>query len=203
MLKREDLLELTRRMTISRSNIIRIAGAYMDPEGYDDGTFNVSFFDLSSKDKEKNLELAKAIPFAETNEAIKEYAFPGKDPKSLEMMKLLEAIRASRLENDAMLETFYGIVGENHKTDAPYSIILFFGSYDIPIKGSDHAGQWESEEVYDYLICAICDLKDEYESGEPYAGFLYPSFKDHSCDLEHIAVMNREKAEFLWVSSQR
>ena len=81
MLKREDLLELTRRMTISRSNIIRIAGAYMDPEGYDDGTFNVSFFDLSAKDKEKNLELAKAIPFAETNEAIKEYAFPGKRPE--------------------------------------------------------------------------------------------------------------------------
>ncbi len=51
-----------------------------------------------------------------------------------------------------------GIMGENHKTYKPYSIILFFGSYDIPIKGSDHAGQWESEEVYDYLICAICDL---------------------------------------------
>jgi hypothetical protein len=171
----------------------------MDPEGYDDGTFNVSFFDLSAKDKEKNLEIAKAIPFAETNKVLREYDFPGKDPKSLEMMRLLEAIRTSRLENDAMLETFYGVVGENHKTDASYSIMLFFGSYDIPIKGLDHSGQWESEEVYDYLICAICNLAGEYESSEPYAGFLYPSYKDRSCDMEHIAVMNKEKVEFLWL----
>lgn len=199
MLIREDLLELTRRMTVSRSNIIRVAGAYMDPDGYDDGTFNVSFLGLSAHDKEVNLEIAKTIPFAETNVELKEFDFPGKTPKSVEMMKLLEAMRQSRLENDAMLETFYGIVGEHHKTNKPYSILLFFGSYDIPLKGSDHESQWESEEVYNYLICAICGLVGEYESGSPYSGFLYPSFKNHSCDMEHIAVYNSERIDFLWV----
>ena len=34
MINREDMLELTRRMTPARSHIDRIAGAYYDAEGY-------------------------------------------------------------------------------------------------------------------------------------------------------------------------
>ena len=37
------MLELTRRMTPSRNCFSRIAGAYMDEEGYEDGTFNIHF----------------------------------------------------------------------------------------------------------------------------------------------------------------
>ena len=77
--------------------------------------------------------------------------------------------------------------------------MISYGIYDIPLKGADHAGQWESEEVYKYLICAICDLAGEYEPGAPYAGFLYPSFKNRSCDTEHIAVLNYDRTEFLYL----
>ena len=63
MLRREDMMELTRRMTPSRSSIDRIAGCYFDEEGYVDGTFNTSFLNLSVKDKEKNLQIARAVPF--------------------------------------------------------------------------------------------------------------------------------------------
>ena len=48
MIQREDMLELTRRMTPARSCISRIAGAYFDEEGYVDGTFNtVSYTHLT------------------------------------------------------------------------------------------------------------------------------------------------------------
>ena len=67
MINREDMLELTRRMTTKRTSMTRIAGAYMDADGFIDGTFNTSFLKLSPRDKEKNLAIAKAIPFAETN----------------------------------------------------------------------------------------------------------------------------------------
>ena len=61
MINREDMLELTRRMTPARSHIDRIAGAYYDAEGYIDGTFNTHFLKLSTAEKTKNLELAKAV----------------------------------------------------------------------------------------------------------------------------------------------
>ena len=43
MINREDMMELTRRMTPARSSVGRIAGAYFDEEGYVDGTFNTNF----------------------------------------------------------------------------------------------------------------------------------------------------------------
>ena len=56
---REDMLELTRRMTVSRSCFSRIAGAYMDEEGFIDGSFNTHFLKLSGSEKERNLNIAK------------------------------------------------------------------------------------------------------------------------------------------------
>ena len=38
MINRDDMLELTRRMTPSRNCFARIVGAYMDEEGFEDGT---------------------------------------------------------------------------------------------------------------------------------------------------------------------
>ena len=53
MINREDMLELTRRMTPKRASITRIAGCYLDKDGEIDGTFNTNFRNLSLKEKEK------------------------------------------------------------------------------------------------------------------------------------------------------
>ena len=42
MINRDDMLELTRRLTPARSSVGRIAGAYFDEESYADGTFNTN-----------------------------------------------------------------------------------------------------------------------------------------------------------------
>ena len=62
-INREDMLELTRRMTLKRNCFDRIAGAYLDEEGFVDGTFNKHFQKLSTKDQKSNLEIAKTVPF--------------------------------------------------------------------------------------------------------------------------------------------
>ena len=59
MINREDMLALTRRMTVKRTSITRIAGSYMDIDGFIDGTFNTSFLNLNPAEQEKNLALAK------------------------------------------------------------------------------------------------------------------------------------------------
>ena len=45
-INREDMLELTRRMTVKRNCFDRIAGAYLDEDGYVDATFNRHFQNL-------------------------------------------------------------------------------------------------------------------------------------------------------------
>ena len=66
MINREDMLELTRRMTPARNCFDRIAGAYINDIGEVDESFNIHFGKLSNSEKARNLELAKAIPFSKT-----------------------------------------------------------------------------------------------------------------------------------------
>ena len=60
-INRDDMLELTRRMTIARTSMTRIAGSYMDADGFIDGTFNTNFLKLKNSEKEKNLTIAKVF----------------------------------------------------------------------------------------------------------------------------------------------
>jgi len=192
MINRDDMLELTRRMTPSRNCFSRVAGAYMDPEGYDNGTFNIHFGKLSPTETKKNLALAKAIPFAKTNEQLKEYAFPKAEPKQRGMWSLLYALKDIRLKDDALLNIFYELVGESYRTDKEYSIFMFSGSYDVPVKGADKEWMEGSEEVYDFLVCAISPLVGDNEPGEPEFGFLFPAFSDRSSDSDRIDIYHRD-----------
>lgn len=63
MINREDMLALTRRMTVKRTSITRIAGSYMDEEGFSEGTFNTHFQNLSPAEREKNLHWQKQFLF--------------------------------------------------------------------------------------------------------------------------------------------
>ena len=192
MINRNDMLELTWRMTPARNCFARVAGAYMDEDGYDEGTFNIHFGKLKQAEAKRNLELAKAIPFAKTNEQLKEYRFPKGESRKDSMWQLLLAMKNSGLKDDGLLSIFYEIVGENYDAVDEYSIFLFYGSYDVPTKGTD--GEWleGSEEVYDFIVCAISPLEGEYEPGKPEFGFLFPAFVDRSSDSGVIDIFNAE-----------
>ena len=190
MINRDDMLELTRRMNPSRNCFMRVAGAYMDEEGFDNGTFNIHFGKLDQTDTKRNLEMAKTIPFSTTNEQLKEYDFSLGEARKNSMWSLLSALKQNNLRDDALLSIFYEVVGETYKTDKEYSIFVFSGSYDVPVKGTDGAWMEGSEEVYDFLICAIAPLEGQYEPGKPEFGFLFPAFVDRSSDSNTIDIYN-------------
>ncbi len=219
-INREDMLELTRRMTLSRTCFSRIAGAYFDEEGYVDGTFNRHFQKLTPAERQANLELSKAVPFAKTNVELKEYAFDAGEEKPGGIRQMLMALQACELKNDALLETFYEALGEtmgesrnesvnsvdsrmgNHMTwdalcrgwrpQGSFAFYIFHGTYDVPRKGTDHESQWESEEVYSFLIGAFCAVDEEYNPAPPVGGFLFPAFRDRCADDNRIEIFLKD-----------
>lgn len=182
------MLELTRRMTLARTSFTRIAGCYVDKNGEFDGSFNTNFLKLSAQERNKKLKLAKEIPYSATNINLKRYEFSQNLRKPGGMWQLLMAMNECGLKNDALMDTFYDVVMENYRADTEYAILVFHDRYDIPAKASDNQRLWESEEVFEYMICAICPLSGEYEPGKPESGFLFPAFTDRSADPNHIAV---------------
>ena len=122
MINRDDMLELTRRMTPQRNCFSRVAGAYVDKDGFVDGTFNIHFGKLSAAETKKNLEIAKTVPFARTNEQLKEYAFS--DDKKSNLWSLLTAIKQSELKDDSLLEVLYDIVVDNYRAKKDYAVYV-------------------------------------------------------------------------------
>lgn len=192
MINREDMLELTRRMTLARSSFTRIAGCYVDKDGEFDGSFNTNFLKLSPAERTGKLKIAKTIPFSATNVNLKKYEFPQSVQKPGTMWQLLMAMKECGLKNDALMDTFYDLIMESYRADSEYAVLVFHGRYDIPAKASDKESLWESEEVFEYMICALCPLAGEYDPGEPECGFLFPAFTDRSGDLNHIAVFQAD-----------
>lgn len=191
-INREDMMELTRRMTVRRNCFSRIAGAYLNADGFVDGTFNRHFLKLSPKDRQVNLEIAKKVPFAKTNVNLKEFEFSQEDEGAGSVWQLLMALRQCELKNDALLDTFYEMTGERYRAKGDYAVCFFFGSYDVPLKASDKESLWESEEVYSFLICVICQVHGDYELGEAECGFLFPAFKDRSSDEHRIYIFQAD-----------
>ena len=191
MINREDMLELTRRMTPARSSVARIAGAYFDEEGYIDGTFNTHFLNLSASERSRNLGMAKTVLLAKTNEQLCEKQIPATERRPGSVWQLLDGIMEAELKNDAFLDILYEIIGEKYHPGYPYACFVYFGQYDVPVKGSDKEWMEGSEEVYTYLLCTLSPLEGEYEPGKPVAGFLYPAFKERSENREYINVYKK------------
>ena len=192
MINREDMLELTRRMTPARTSFVRMAGCYTDSDGEYDGSFNIHFLKLSGSEKARNLAIAKKIPFAESNEKLREYRFPETSQGPGSIWQMLMALRECGLKNDALMDSFYDLVMEHYQSRRSYAVYMFHDRYDIPAKAADKERLWESEAVFEYLICVICPLADEYEPGEPECGFLFPAYTDGGADLNHVAVFQKD-----------
>ena len=69
-----------------------------------------------------------------------------------------------------------------------FGIYIYHGIYDIPKKGSDHSEQWESEEIYNFLICVVAPIDKDYNAGTPKCGFIFPAFEDRSAEPGKIDV---------------
>ena len=177
MIDREDMLALTRRMNVKRTSITRIAGAYIDREGFVDGTFNTRFLKLSAPERARNLEIAKAIPFAETNLSLKRYVIPQEKRGEGTLWQLLMGARSAGLENDALLDIFYEVAAARYRPGHDYGVFFFHDRYDIPAKAADHERLGESEQVFEYLIC----------------GFLFPAYAGGGALVNCIDIYQADK----------
>lgn len=185
------MMELTRRMTLAKNCFTRIAGAYMDEEGYVDGTFNTHFYNLSSPEKKKNLELAKKVPFANTNVNLVSHHFGDSQKKPGTMWQLLRGLLDCELKNDELMETFYEVVGERFSFEEPYAIYVYHGCYDVPVRGTDKSLMDESEEIYNFMICTISPMLKDYEPDDPMCGFLFPAFTERHSDIHNVFVFDK------------
>lgn len=114
--------------------------------------------------------------------------------------KLLMALSQYGLKDDLLVQTLceqlaegiYSTRDSSNRTNRlrgqEFGIYIYHGIYDIPKKGSDHSEQWESEEIYSFLICVVAPVDKDYNAGTPKCGFIFPAFEDRSAEPGKIDV---------------
>ena len=128
---------------------------------------------------------------------LKEFTFPDSVKGKDSMWQLLQTMLDCGLKNDALMDVFYEQMADGYAVDHESAVFVFHGVYDIPLKGKDKESQWESEEVYEFIICTVSPMFEQYEPEAPIFGFLYPAFSDRSADKEKIDIFhaNPERVE--------
>ncbi|MCM1224306.1 MAG: DUF4317 domain-containing protein [Lachnospiraceae bacterium] len=213
-MNRKDILELKRRLKKDDCTFTRLCGCYVDANRSKVVTFGETFLNLEDEEFYKYLEIAKKTLSGALANNLLEFEFPLEEESPGGRQQFLMALRGSALKNDDLLERLYDLIIDNYAYPGNYLILVFHDAYDVMTRTMDNDKLDESEEVYEYLLCAVCPVvlskpglgyrEDENRIGPrirdwivslPETGFLFPAFTDRSSDIHSVLCYHKNPKE--------
>lgn len=213
-MNKKEVLELKRRFKKEAATFTRVCGCYVDGNHNKVCKFGNTFLNLDEDEFYKYLEIANKALSGTIGNNLLELKFPIEEEEVGGRQHILMALRASKLEDENLLDTFYDLVIDTYDHAGNYLIVLFHDAYDVMSRTSDNNNLDESEEVYEYLICAICPvdlskpglgfLEEEHRIGPRVrdwvvgavdTAFLFPAFNDRSTDIHSTLFYTKNTKE--------
>lgn len=198
--------ELKRRLKKDDVTFTKVCGCYVDADRNKVVKFNKTFLNLEDDQFFKYLEIAKNVLSGKVGDHILTLDFPVAEEEKGGRQQILMALRESKLENEELLDVYYDQVIDTYDYPGNYLILLFHDVYDVMTRTSDNQKLDESEEVYEYLLCAICPVKlskpalgylaaenaigpreRDWVVDAPDTGFVFPDFDDRSTNIHSVA----------------
>lgn len=207
----KEIGEIRRRIRRDRSNMTQIYGCYVNESGEIVSQFQQSTAIMPENEAEKYFGLFRKILSGTVGKNLIDISFQTSQVAGSPEHKLLMDLRAARLSNEEQRMALYKKVMESVDLDCAYLILLGCDSYDVPFKSKDDAVQADnSDEVYTYLLCAICPVKltkatlhydaqsKEFHDGgasnvasSPELGFLFPAFDNRATNIYNTLYYTR------------
>lgn len=210
----KEVAELKKRMKKGGAQFDRICGCYVNADKQKVCTFNERFLNLEEEEFYKYLDIASKSLSGKLGNNLLNLEFPMDEEEVGGRQHSLLALRDTCLENEDMLNSFYNHIIDTFDYEGNYLIVLFHGNYDVIRKSSDRADLDESEEVYSYILCAICpvDLAKpalgyreaeqrigsrirDWVVGSPNTAFLFPAFDDRSSNIHATLLYTKNTKE--------
>lgn len=208
---KKGVLELKRRFTKENCTFTRMSGCYVDAGKNKVVNFSETFLNLEDEEFYKYLEIAKKALSGTVGNNLLELDFPLDEEAAGGKQQFLMGMRDSKLKNPDLLDRFYDMIIDNYDYVGNYLILVFHDAYDVMTKTNDNNALDESEEVYEYLLTAICPVQlskpglgyreDENRIGPrirdwvvsvPDTGFLFPAFTDRSTDIHSVMFYTKD-----------
>ena len=213
-MNKKEVLELKRRFKKDSATFTRLVGCYVDANHNKVCKFGGTFLNLEEEEFHKYLEIANKSLSGTLGNNLVELHFPLEEEEVGGRQQILMALRESKLEDENLLDAYYDLIIDTYEHTGNYLILLYHDTYDVMTRTSDNRNLDESEEVYDYLICAICPvslskpglgyLESEQRIGSrvrdwvvsvPDTAFLFPTFTDRSTDIHSTLFYTKNAKE--------
>lgn len=213
MLKKE-VLELKKRFTKNGCTFTKMAGCYIDADKNKVVNIHETFLNLEEEEFYKYLDIAKKTLSGNIHNNLLELEFPKEEEETGGKQQFLMGLRESKLKNPELFDRFFDLVIEHYDYPGNYLILLFHDAYDVIKKTSDNLKIDESEEVYEYILCAICPVTlskaalgyredqqrigsriRDWVVGAPDSGFLFPAFTERSADIHSVLFYTKDTKE--------
>lgn len=213
-MNKKEVLELKRRFKKDQATFTQLVGCYVDCNHNKVCKFGGKFLTLEEEEYYKYLEIANKVLSGTVGNNLLDLEFPLQEEEVGGRQQILMALRESKLENEELLDTYYDLVIDTYDEAGNYLILLYLDSYDVMTRTRDNINLDESEEVYEYLLCAICPVTlskpglgylegeqrigpriRDWVVGAPDTGFLFPSFNDRSTDIHSALFYTKNTKE--------
>ena len=213
-MNKKDIMEIKRRFKKESCTFTRMCGCYVDAEKNKIVDFGQTFLNLEDEEFYKYLEISKKVLSGTVGNNLLTLDIPIEEEAAGGRQQFLMGLRESRLKNKDLMDRFYDMVIDSYDYAGNYLILVFHDAYDVMTKTTDNNKLDESEEVYEYLLCAICPVSlskpglgyraDEnrigprirdWVVGAPDTGFIFPAFNDRSTDIHALLFYTRDTKE--------
>ena len=213
-MNKKEVLELKKRFKKDQATFTRLVGCYVDCNREKICKFGGKFLTLEEEEYYKYLEIANKVLSGTLGNNLLNLSFPIEEEQVGGRQQILMALRDTDLEDETLLDTYYDLVIDTYDEPGNYLILLFMDSYDVMTRTNDNNNLDESEEVYKYLMCAICPVSlskpglgylesekrigpriRDWVVGAPDTGFLFPAFNDRSTDIHSTLFYTKNTKE--------
>ena len=208
----KEIGEIRRHLRRDRSNMTTIYGCYVNAQKEIISEFSQSLGIMPENESEKYFALLKRTLSGTLGKNLIDISFKTSQVACSPEHQLLMDLRQTRLKDDELRRSFYQKIIDSVSFEDNYLILLGCDSYDVPFKSKDDSTQADqSEEVYTYLVCAICPVKQtkpnlHYVAEEklfhdgamaqmvsaPQLGFLFPAFDNRATNIYNALFYSRD-----------
>ena len=199
----KDIGEIRRHLRRDRSNITALFGCYVNDNKEIITEFRQSTGIMPENESDKYFALLRRTLSGSIGKNLIDITFKTSQVADSPEHKLLMGLRESKCNDEQMREAFFKKIIDTVVIEGSYLILLACDSYDVPFKSKDDALQSDkSEEVYTYILCTICPVKQTkanlhyvpeeklFHDGAmnqmvsaPMLGFLFPAFDDRATNI--------------------
>lgn len=203
-MNQKELNEIRRNLAPNKNSISKIYGCYVNTNREIISYLDKSLGLMPELEMEKYMGIFKKSLSGALGKNLIDIVFSTQQVCDSEVHRLLTSLRNSELKDGEAREQFYQkVIQSLDMEDSNYLILLTSNAYDVPYRGGDDEILADaSDTVFNYIICAVCPVKNGkaelgYFSGEnefhgyatnqtvapPEIGFMFPTFDDRAANI--------------------